>query len=250
MKRIQLNGESIKEYLRQRKERRQRILEERRNGKIAKKLQPVYRMMNRLSLLLHAVWACIINFIIEAISRHSLFRAWDYMTESPLVFLYNYLTISPWTFLYNAYIIFITFLVVYLFRRRVFTRIIISVLWLVLGGVNGYMLSVRVTPFNAQDLKVVGDAMTMLDKYFTGIQGALLIVGIMALLTWLVSMWRRGGQYTGKMHRIIAAVVCVAAFGTVGMVTEKAIEKRYIFYPLFNSSFYFLLIFLKVFYFI
>ena len=216
MKRIQLNGESIKEYLRQRKERRQRILEERRNGKIAKKLQPVYRMMNRLSLLLHAVWACIINFIIEAISRHSVVAAWDY------------LTVSPWTFLYNAYIIFITFLLVYLFRRRVFTRIIISVLWLVLGGVNGYMLSVRVTPFNAQDLKVVGDAMTMIDKYFTGIQGALVIIGIIALISWLVSMCRRGGQYTGKMHRVIAGIACVAAFGTIGMVTEKAIENRLI----------------------
>ena len=92
-----MNGDNIKEYLRQRKERRQRILEERRNSEFARKMQPVYQMMNRLSLLLHAVWACIINFIIEAISRHSVISAWDYLTT------------SPWTFVYNAYIIFITF---------------------------------------------------------------------------------------------------------------------------------------------
>ncbi len=216
MKRIQWNGESIKGYLRQRKERRQRILEERKNSKFAKKMQPVYQWMNRLSLLLHVVWACVINFIIEAASRHSVTRAWEYLIG------------SPGTFLYNAYIIFITFLIVYIVRRRVFMRIIISVLWLAIGGFNGYMLSVRVTPFNAQDLNVIDDALTMLDKYFTGPQGVMLIIGIVALLAWLVSMWRRGGQYSGKMHRIVALIVCVAAFGTIGIVTEKAIENRLI----------------------
>lgn len=206
----------MKEYLQQRKARRQRILDERKNSEFAKKMQPVYQMMNRLSLLLHGVGAVLINFIIEAASRHSVVSAWEY------------LTISPWTFMYNVYIIFITFLLVYLVRRRVFTRIIISVLWLVIGGVNGYMLSVRVTPFNAQDLKVFGDVLTMIDKYFTGFQGALLIIGIIALIAWLVSMWRRGGQYAGKMHRLIALAVCVVAFGTVGKVTDKAIEYRLI----------------------
>lgn len=206
----------MKEYLQQRKARRQRILEERKNGEFAKKMQPVYQMMNRLSLLIHLIGAFLINFIIEAASRHSIVRAWEYLSG------------TPWTFMYNVYIIFITYLIVYLFRRRVFTRIIITVFWLVLGGVNGYMLSVRVTPFNAQDLKVLGDVMTMIDKYFTGFQGALLIIGIIALIAWLVSMWRRGGQYTGKMHRVIALIVCVIAFGTIGKVTDLAIENRLI----------------------
>ena len=124
-------------------ERRERILNERRNSAFAKKMKPVYAFMNRFSLLFHALLACMINFAIEGISRHSLFEAWDYMTETPLVFLYN------------AFMIFMTFSIVYLFRRRVFVRIIISVLWMVLGVCNGYMLLKRVTPFNAQDLKAV-----------------------------------------------------------------------------------------------
>ena len=65
------------------------------------------------------------------------------------------MTMTPWPFLFNTYMIFVTFLLVYIVRRRVFFRIIISVFWLIIGGVNGYMLSVRVTPFNAQDLKVL-----------------------------------------------------------------------------------------------
>ena len=214
MKRIQIRKEDIKEYLRQRKERRQQILEKRRNSKFAKKMQPVYKWMNRFSLLLHFLLSCVINVVIEAISRHSLGAALDYMVS------------TPWTFLYNTYMIFITFLLVYLVRRRVFFRIIITVFWLVIGCVNGYMLSVRVTPFNAQDLKVIDDAMSMIDKYFTGSQGAMLITLILAIIAWLVSMWRRGGQFTGKMHRIPALIAVVATFGTMSLVTDFAIEKR------------------------
>lgn len=214
MDKIRRAKEKIKIYLQNRKSRRKAILEKRKESAFAKKMAPVYRMMNRLSILLHILWSLILNFTIEVISRHSFGEAWEYMTGSPL------------TFLYNTYLIFITFLLVYLVRRRVFARIVVSVIWLILGIANGYLLSVRVTPFNAQDLNVLGDAMTLVDQYFSGIQGILLIVGIVALLVWLISMWRRGGQYEGKMHRVIVLVVVAVAFGTVSFVTEGAINSR------------------------
>lgn len=214
MKKIQISKEDIKQYFQQRKQRRQTILEKQRNSKFAKAMAPVYLWMNRFSLILQFLLAGVINFTIEAISRHSIGEAWEY------------LTMTPWPFLFNTYMIFVTFLLVYIVRRRVFFRIIISVFWLVIGCVNGYMLSVRVTPFNAQDLKVIDDALSMIDKYFTGPQGLLIIIGILAVLAWLVSMWRRGGQYTGKLYRIPAIVVCVIAFATLGKVTDFAIDKR------------------------
>lgn len=44
----------------------------------------------------------------------------------------------------------------------------------------------------------------------------------------MISMWRRGGQYTGKMHRIIAVIAVVASgFAYVGL-TDVAIDKRVI----------------------
>ena len=79
--------EDVKLYWKARKERRERILEERRNSAFARKMKPVYQFMNRISLLLHGVLACIINFVIEAISRHSAVEAWEYMTGTPMVFL-------------------------------------------------------------------------------------------------------------------------------------------------------------------
>lgn len=217
MKHIQfkkIKKEDIKAYWKARKERRQAILEKRRNSAFVQKMKPVYKVMNQFSLVFHVLYACVLNLTIEAISRHSLFKAWDYMIE------------SPWTFLFNAYLIFITFLLAYLVKRRVFTRILLSVFWLGLGITNGYMLLIRVTPFNAQDLKVAGDAVTLFDKYFTGFEGIMLAIGIVAVVIWLISMWKRGGQYTGKMHRIPALIAIVAAFGTVGLLTNLAIDKR------------------------
>ena len=155
-----LKKEDVMNWRREHKERRARIIEERRNSAFAKKMKPVWLWMNRLSLIFHALLACVINLAIEAISRHSLIRAWEYMTGSPLVFLYN------------AFMIFATFFIVYFFRRRVFVRIIISVLWMVLGVCNGYMLIKRVTPFNAQDLKVAMDAVSLINNYFNPMAGA------------------------------------------------------------------------------
>lgn len=209
-----LKKEDVKAYWKERKERRIRILEERRNSAFAKKMQPVWKWMNRLSLLFHALLACVINFAIEAISRHSVFEAWDYMTETPVVFLYN------------AFMIFVTFSVVYLFRRRVFARIIVSVLWLILGVANGYMLLKRVTPFNAQDLKVATEGLSLINNYFNGFELIVLIVGAVAVVIWVVSMWRRGGQYTGKMHRFLA-LVAICVWGAVySFVANAAVENR------------------------
>ena len=149
-----LKMQDIKEHFKERKERRRQILEKRRNGKFARKMQPVYRMMNRLSLVLHYLLACVLNFIIEIISRHSLFEAWDYLVGTPKVFFFN------------AFLIFATFSIVYLVRRRVFARILLSVFWLALGVCNGYMLLKRVTPFNAQDLKAWSEGLAVSKNYF------------------------------------------------------------------------------------
>ena len=124
--------------------------------------------------------------------------------------------------------IFVTFSIVYLVRRRVFARILISVFWIMLGVVNGAMLLKRVTPFNAQDLKVLSDALSLTGNYFNTVELILLIVGIAAVVLWVISMWRRGGQYTGKIHRVIALCgVAVSVFAYVAL-TDIAIDKRVI----------------------
>ena len=209
-----LKKEDVIAYWKGRHERRERILEARRNSAFAKKMQPVYAFMNRFSLIFHALLACIINFVIEAISRHSVVAAWTYMTGTPLVFLYN------------AFMIFVTFSIVYLFKRRIFVRMIISAIWVILGIANGYILLKRVTPFNAQDLKIAGDGIALINNYCNGFEVVVIVVGAVALLIWLVSMWRRGGQYAGKIHHVAALIGIIVCGVLYTFVTNVAIDKR------------------------
>ena len=209
-----LKKEDVIAYWKGRHERRERILEARRNSAFAKKMQPVYAFMNRFSLIFHALLACIINFVIEAISRHSVVAAWDYMTGTPLVFLYN------------AFMIFVTFSIVYLFKRRIFVRMIIGAIWVILGIANGYILLKRVTPFNAQDLKIAGDGIALINNYCNGFEVVVIAVGAVALLIWLISMWRRGGQYAGKIHHIAALIGIIVCGVLYTFVTNIAIDKR------------------------
>lgn len=209
-----LKKEDVKAYWKARRERRERILEQRRNSAFAKKMVPVCKFMNRFSLVFHALLACVINLAIEAISRHSLFEAWEYMTDSPSVFLYN------------AFMIFMTFSIVYLFKRRIFVRIIISALWMIIGIANGYMLMVRVTPFNAQDLKAASEGFSLITNYFNFFEIIILAIGLGAVIVWLISMWRRGGQYQGKVGRIWGLIIVAVSAAAYGGLTEAAIENR------------------------
>ena len=209
-----LSREDFKNNSKKRKERRQRILEERKNSAFSKKMAPVYKWMNIFSIPLHAVWAMVINLIIESISRHSVFAAWSYMVETPLVFLYN------------SFMIFVTFSIVYLFRRRVFTRILLSVFWIMLGIVNGAMLLKRVTPFNAQDLKTLTEGLSLFTNYFAVYELIIMAVGVVAVIIWVTAMWRRGGQYQGKMRRWLSLIgigVCCAGYM---LVTDLAVDHR------------------------
>ena len=81
-----LKPEDIKRHHREKKERRQRILEERRNSRFAKKMQPVYKWMNRLSLpqSVRAGWSAGVITAVELLTGLMVnrdYRVWDYRDQ-------------------------------------------------------------------------------------------------------------------------------------------------------------------------
>ncbi len=84
------------------------------------------------------------------------------------------------------------------------------------------------TPFNAQDLKALSEALAVSQSYFNAFEMVMIVIGVVALILWIVSMWRRGGQFTGKMHRVIALGGVVVSFGACLWLTDAAIDKRVI----------------------
>ena len=185
-----------------------------RNSAFGQKMQTLGAFMNRYSLILHGIWAIMINYIIEAMSRHSVIAAWEFSR------------VSTKAFLYNAFMIFVTFSVVYLVKRRVFSRIILSILWLVLGIVNGIMLSRRVTPFNAQDLKTVAEGLSLFTNYFSMKELVGIGMGAVLAVLFLIYLWKTIGKHKQKVNYLLSGIVVAASFGGYGVLTDYVIENR------------------------
>ena len=173
-----------------------------------------YKVCNRISLLLHALCSALGYFLIEMISRRSFSAAWTYMTTKPLVFAYN------------AALIFTTSLIVYLFRRRCFWRVLISILWLLLGIINGVILSNRVTPFTGPDLHLLTDGMAVLNKYLPawGVVLALILLGFFALL--LLILLIKAPKYKRKVKFRYDFLLVVVGAALFAGATQLALEKR------------------------
>ena len=209
-----LKWKDIKEGYRNFKQRKAEKTEKFLNSEAGKKLKEVNEQMNRFSLILHGVWAIMIDYIIEAMSRHSVMAAWEFSC------------VSTKAFLYNAFMIFATFSIVYLFKRRAFVRLILSILWFVLGIVNGIMLSRRVTPFNAQDLKTVAEGLSLFTNYFSVAELVAMGFGAVLVVFFLIYLWKTVGKYKRKVNYLLSAIVVAASFGGYGVLTDYVIENR------------------------
>ena len=171
------------------------------------------------SVPLQMLAVCIGYFFIEAISRHSLWEAVDFMKERPLVFLYN------------AFLIFTTTLIVYLFRRRVFWRTILFIFWMGLGIINGVLLSNRVTPFTGPDLHLITDAFQIADRYLSPFFFVVVVIVAVLAVIGLIILFFKGPRYQGKMRyklNIPLIAVGIAAFaGTTKLALEKRVLSNY-----------------------
>ena len=176
----------------------------------------VIRICNLLSVPLQFLGCCVLYFVIEALSRHSIWDAWNYMTESPLIFLYN------------AELIFTTSLLVYLFRRRILARLVLGSIWLILGIVNCVLLLNRVTPFTGPDLKLITDALGVLNKYLSPVMVVVVMIGLILLILLLVWIFRKGWKYQGKIRYWVNIPLIIVGILAFAGASKLALEKRII----------------------
>ena len=87
-----------------------------------------------------------------------------------------------WIFFYNCIIIFLTFIPVFLVRKKIFVYILTSCIWLVIGITNGVMLGYRNTPFSAVDIALMKSTLPVISNYMAPWQ----IVGVIILLVALI----------------------------------------------------------------
>ncbi len=176
--------------------------------------QRMISILNKYSLLFHALLACGVCFVIEWISRHSFVEACVFVFDRNLVFLYNSL------------IVYASLMLVYIVKRRMALRILISAFWMFLGTINGCILAKRVSPFGFTDLKMVGDLFTMQSNYFSAKEAALVIAGVGVVIFFLVIFWFKGPKFEGRTHRITGFLMVLTAVVMLPQVTNAAVSNN------------------------
>ena len=115
---------------------------------------------------------------------------------------------------------------VYLFRHRILARTIVGCFWFILGCVNGFLLLNRVTPFTGPDLKLINDAMRILNKYLSPGLVVAVLVGLGVLLLFFIWMFRKGWKFQGKMRYWLNIPLIVAGVAAFALTSKLAIDNR------------------------
>lgn len=177
-------------------------------------------ILNNYSFIWHALLSMLVVFLVELASRWSIPSAFSFIAKTPLVFFYN------------SFIVFASLTLVYLFRRRAFARIVICSFWVILGIVNGIVLSNRVTPFGFADLTVISDLLTILDTYLSPLMMVLIVVASVIFIFICYLIYIHGPVFQGKQRRLISlasilAIIFIAIPATTTVAQEKNIVASY-----------------------
>jgi len=177
-------------------------------------------IFNNYSIVFHGLLSMFVVLLVEFASR------WD------VIETFQFIMKHPRAYLYNSFIVFASLTLVYLFRRRAFVRIIISSFWIILGIINGIVLSNRVTPFGFADLTVLSDLMTMLKTYVSPFMAVCIIIGVTLFIILCTLFYIHGPVYKGKQKRILASfsilsIVFIAIPATTTVAQENNIVAEY-----------------------
>ena len=129
---------------------------------------------NYKTIAIYVFLPIILNLLIEMFSRMSPVSGFKYMFTHPIPFLCN------------SFIILAVLSITLLVRRRAFALAALSAIWIACGVTNMFLLSSRVTPFNASDLKLIDSAITIMNKYFSNAMVGVVIIGVIALVSLIV----------------------------------------------------------------
>ena len=164
----------------------------------------IVEKLHRHPIICNLVLSVVLAFLLEVLGRQTFdLSAVGFVNERTKMFLYS------------IFIIFLTYSVTLITKRRLFTYIIVTLLWSVVGIVNFMMLSSRNTPFTYVDITLMKSVLPDINYNFT----TLLVVAYMYL-----PMEEQLNRKIGfvKVAVIVAAFAGVTSYGfKSGMLTEE-----------------------------
>ena len=171
------------------------------------RLKTFYTKYLRHYIVLLFLIAIAINFVIELLARHSLILTLQFLFGHPVVYFCN------------VFIIFAVISLAMFFRRRVFATCMLSMLWLLLGVINGVILLNRMTPFTVKDLSNLGDGLSIVSNYFSVKTMIIAVVVAAAVVFGVILLFRKLPKMKEKVRfRRAIAVVMILWIGTFGLI--------------------------------
>ena len=178
---------------------------------------------NYLILLHYFLASCILIIVMEGLSRRSVWK--------PAVFIYRH----PLVFIYNALLVYFTLCFSLLVRKRGFTFILISGLWLGICIANCILMSFRSMPLTARDIMLMSSVKEIFEIYLSPLVLILLMLLISALWALIFAIWALCKSQNGIFHfaivHILLTLVILAGAGQV-LVSFDYIDDTTEFYNL------------------
>lgn len=160
----------------------------------------------RTAYLLIPLLALADAFVVEMFN-HKVFTTGfssmaKFLSEYPLAFLVDFL------------LVLITLAPAFLLRRRVFWCTLLSSVWLIMGGVNGFIIMSRMTPFTTADLTVMNTGLDTLPNYMSTGYIVLLAAALVLLIVILVLLFFKGPKSAVSLRqRLMTGLVALAVSG-------------------------------------
>ena len=131
-------------------------------------------------------------------------------------------------FTYNVLLILLTFSLILLVRRKFFVFTTISLIWLAGGITNGIVLNNRVTPFTANELKLISSTFDILEKYFSKFQIGLIGVGIALAIIGVIIAFFKAPRSKNKINYKKNIPLFAAGIISFVLLTQGALKANII----------------------
>ncbi|MBQ3545256.1 MAG: LTA synthase family protein [Lachnospiraceae bacterium] len=161
-------------------------------------------------------WFIVLPFLLELVI--------EMLNRGSVIGGFKFLFTSFVPFFCNMMIILATLSIGLLVKKRSFYLTFVSAVWLFFGIVNRVLLTVRVTPFNAADLKLMDAAANIIDQYFTPFLIFLTMILIALAIFIIVMLFIKGPVVGYKINYwknlIIIGVAFLICIGSLNVAME------------------------------
>ncbi len=152
-------------------------------------------------ILINLIMTLFLNVYLEMLQRKS--------PAALLLFIHQ----RTFMFLFNGLLIFTTLSAVFLLRKKIFAYAMAGGSWLLVGLINGVILSHRKTPFTAVDLTVARSALPVIRAYLSLPQIIACVILMVLMIAGMVCLF----LYTREQKRAYDARVGFFWMGLIGL---------------------------------